>query len=334
MIVAQKKNSAWRPPAYLNALHAQIARVYNSWASWLTVPVDASCWLAFQRLFVIKLLLWDFLLTTSRAPSAFIHHQTSLAVALIAVGAVLVLSGRVAQLGLAMLAGYYAYAHVYWTYPETTNHYYLQAVILLVMATLPAWRRPDEPDLCDGLARRLILSAVVLAWFHAGLQKALRGAWSSGEFLVYQAYYANDSFVLGPLLRPVLDLGANQSVAGLTVSNTSLALPVATSSVTIAMVLGCIIMFAELSLPIATLTRRWRRMAFVGLIATQCLVAVASGIYGFAFTGSLCLSLYFATESPLFHKILRWWRYIFLTIAAVCVIDRFIDGDVVPFFWK
>ena len=244
----------------------------------------------FERVFCFKLALFGVLHHFGRS-AADVAGLAALAAAL-----VLVLRGRYARLGVAILFAHRA-GTLYTSFPFTLNHAFFEAWVLLFLLLFPAGPADERDEVC-GLAPSLVRATTLSVWFYAGVQKLVYGRYLDGEMLAASGLFEGGKMV-SSLTPAVLTLAR---VTGTQVGELPLSWPatleaseLALPGLALAFVLGSswLVVLGELLLPLLVLRGgRASKPALVALIALQIAIALLSAELSFGVTSAAALLLF------------------------------------------
>jgi hypothetical protein len=209
-----------------------------------------------------------------------------------AIGAAALLAattGVAARPALAVLCGF-ALGRVERTLPFTINHFYLEPLLLAVLALAG---RPDA-QVATG-AVKLMTGAI---WFYAGVQKVVHGAFLTGETFTLYALFG-DAGRLAPSLRWLAGLGGALPALG-PPSASWMARPVALTPATVLTLRAAAgaVIGGELVLPALLVPRRTRALAAAGLLGLQAMLIAVTAEVDIAITSAAGLLLFFPREAP------------------------------------
>ena len=199
-------------------------------------------------------------------------------------GALLVSRRRNYQVGALLLAAYHLFKVISY-FPMSGNHRYLELLIYLSLAIVPAQQMG-----------RLLRYAILTIFFYSGLQKALYGYYGSGEIFAIQAFLPPES----SLVAFRMQLQALSDVFGLHLPNLGLEqdwsrnvpLDIPTWMGTAFKGMGRGALAAEIGLPLLVLWRRTRKLALAALLAFSAYIGIFASEYEFASTNIACLLLF------------------------------------------
>jgi len=212
--------------------------------------------------------------------------------ALVVFGALLVSRRRNYQAGALLLAAYHLFKVISY-FPMSGNHRYLELLIYLSLAVVPAQQMG-----------RLLRYAILTIFFYSGLQKALYGYYWSGEIFAIQAFLPPESHLVAFRMQ----LQALSDVFGLSLPSLAverdwsrhIALDIPAWMDTAFKVMGRAALAAEIGLPPLVLWRRTRKLALAALLAFSAYIGIFASEYEFASTNIACLLLF---QHP---KYMRW----------------------------
>ncbi len=178
-------------------------------------------------------------------------------------------------------------------WPSTLNHSFLE---LMIVATLVGfWPQRQGDDTVDGLAVRVIWCVTLSVWLWGGVHKLAHGYYLNGEFFALAAAF--DHSILAEHLRWLVN-GSRwlQGVEPLAVSVATpvqipMSMPLLAGDWLVLKTLARLLVLAEVLLPLCVLTNRFKRAGLIGLVGMQLLIAIGSGEYDFAITGTAVLLL-------------------------------------------
>jgi len=300
-----------------------------AWESALSAPIDTRPYLWFRRLFVFKLAAFAALMLWARLSQSMPQSATQLGLLLVLVIAAGILGMVPRTRYLPGLVGLLAYElwNIARTFPFTLNHHFFETAVVLIMVIFPAIRpaamclvdvvaagAPDgsrPPPVIEARPVRLIQLAIVLVWVYAGIQKLVHQRYWNGELLALYALYSGGRFEgvtqwLVSLMTRVAGVEAVELPLTWPTSLTPQPLGVPAWLCAWFIWLGRATVLLELALPLGMAVRRTRRVAVIGLVLLQLLIALLTGEISFGLSGLVCAVLF--------------WSYVPVLYALVAVV--------------
>ena len=289
----------------------RLSQLWDRFTSYVTRPVEARLYDIFKAFLAIKFLLESVLRLGPSDLSKVgllpvVEVLTShLGVMLMLACAITIGSRANYKFGLLILFTL-KLRHVLYEFPFTGNHYVLELVVLGVLLIYPADRlrpeAPQSPEMVDGRACRLIIFAIALVYFWAGVQKLVHGYYLNGEFFTLYLFIAQDSYIGRflsssiALLAEILDQSAPAAFQGRGwLIAKSYDYPA--WAVWVVVIQSWLTIAAEILAPALLLFDRTRRVGKFLLVPTVIAIALVSGETGFALTNCACVLLLFPRQA-------------------------------------
>ena len=169
------------------------------------------------------------------------------------------------------------------SWPYTLNHFFLESIILGVLAVSPLRRGAQASRWPTGALWTLVLSV----WFFAGVQKVVHGYYLDGEY--FALAITSEPEGVGQSLRLLLEgvhkaLGTSPSHA-FPVSSSTLALSLNRVERVTCLLAAWVVVAAELGIPLLAALPRTRTLGVKCLLSAQVGIALISREHDFALTG-------------------------------------------------
>lgn len=217
---------------------------------------------------------------------------------LILIGAALAWHPRVFRFGLVILLAYKSF-YVIHNFPNTGNHPYVEALILLVLLLFSRQgTRPEEVQ-AEAYACHLIQVTVLSIYLFSGLQKLVHGMWLNGEYLAESLFF-RERFGVWYNVQLLVDamgsifgerVGQLPLVRSLEADPSPLLLP--GWAVVFFIAMGWFVVASEVGAPLLIMNRATRSFGVIAMLIVQCLVGLFSWETEFMFAAVGAMLLWF-----------------------------------------
>ena len=284
-------------------------------------------WTTFHRLCIF--LAWKnvFFLFLHIEPQWPVSSEEAGVVFTFVVGSVLVVRGKTLLFGAAALAAGSIFRAVQ-LFPWTPNHYLLESAFWIAITLGLTSKRPQETA---SQLLRLAGFLIIAAFFWGGVQKAVRGFWFSGEYLLHTAAFGPSHSTLASVLRACLGLFFPAVTKSMNLAQSAgnafgdhprsvlMEIPQIETMRSFFKWIGTPIVAAELLLPSIVIFRPKWRWALHSLFSLQVAVALSTGIWSFGFLGCALMTSFYGPDQG---KVLRHLWFALFAAIIFLVINR------------